>query len=123
MASLIRYANVVSQIYVIGYASFLNIGNLKNGSDNALATTENIMPIRQNMSKPNTLLFTDFGFNLPTGAEVKSVTVTYRHKKGGACSIGSPTITLLGVDGFTTTGVAPSRPHSPLHLKPLLVPS
>ena len=109
MVSLVRYATVVSQEDVIGNANWLNIGNLKNGSDGALATTENINPARSLMSKPTVLFFTDFGFALPSGAEVKSVTVSYRHKKGGSCSIGSPTISLLGVDGFSATGVAPSK--------------
>jgi len=100
---------VVSQPDDIGTATWLNIGNLKNGSDSALSTTEDIKPSGSVPNTVNYLSFTGFNFDLPTGAEVKSVTVTYRHKKGGSCNIGSPTITLLGVDGFTTTGVAPSK--------------
>ena len=46
---------------------------------------------------------------MPTGAEVSKVTITYRHRKTGSCTIGAPTISLLGVSGFSSKGVAPSK--------------
>jgi hypothetical protein len=82
---------------------------LKNGSDGSLATTSNVKGKSTNPNRPSTLSFTNFGFNLPTGAEVTKVVVTYRQKKGGKCSVGAPTISLLGVSGFSATGVAPSK--------------
>jgi len=109
LASLIRYAGNISQTTGTSYSSFSNLGNLKNGSDGSLATTSDVKGKSTNPNRPSTLSFTNFGFNLPTGAEVTKVVVTYRQKKGGKCSIGAPTISLLGVSGFSATGVAPSK--------------
>ena len=109
MASLIKYAGSISQTTGTVYSSFSNLGNLKNGSDGSLATTSDVKGKSTNPNRPSTLSFTNFGFNLPTGAEVTKVVVTYRQKKGGKCSVGSPTISLLGVSGFSATGVAPSK--------------
>ena len=109
MASIIKYAGSISQTTGTVYSSFSNLGNLKNGSDGSLATTSDVKGKSTNPNRPSTLSFTNFGFNLPTGAEVTKVIVTYRQKKGGKCSIGAPTISLLGVSGFSATGVAPSK--------------
>ena len=109
VASLTKYAGTISQTTGTVYSSWSNLGNLKNGSDGSLATTANINGKASNPNRPSTLSFTNFGFNLPTGAEVTKVIVTYRQKKGGKCSIGAPTISLLGVSGFSATGVAPSK--------------
>ena len=109
MASIIKYAGSISQTTGTVYSSFSNLGNLKNGSDGSLATTSDVKGKSTNPNRPSTLSFTNFGFNLPTGAEVTKVIVTYRQKKGGKCSVGAPTISLLGVSGFSATGVAPSK--------------
>ena len=109
MASIIKYAGSISQTTGTVYSSFSNLANLKNGSDGSLATTSDVKGKSTNPNRPSTLSFTNFGFNLPTGAEVTKVIVTYRQKKGGKCSVGAPTISLLGVSGFSATGVAPSK--------------
>ena len=109
MASIIKYAGTISQTTGTVYSSFSNLANLKNGNDGSLATTSDVKGKSTNPNRPSTLSFTNFGFNLPTGAEVTKVIVTYRQKKGGKCSIGAPTISLLGVSGFSATGVAPSK--------------
>ena len=109
MASITKYANSISQTTGTVYSSFTGLANLKNGSDGSLATTSDVKGKSTNPNRPSTLSFTNFGFNLPTGAEVTKVVVTYRQKKGGSCNIGSPTISLLGVSGFSATGVAPSK--------------
>ena len=109
MASLVKYANTISQTTGTVYSSFSNLGNLKNGSDGSLATTSDVKGKSTTPNRPSTLSFTNFDFNLPTGAEVTKVVVTYRQKKGGKCTVGAPTISLLGVSGFSATGVAPSK--------------
>ena len=70
MASLIKYAGSISQTTGTVYSSFSNLGNLKNGSDGSLATTSDVKGKSTNPNRPSTLSFTNFGFNLPTGAEV-----------------------------------------------------
>ena len=109
MASLTKYAGTVSQVTGGKYASFSNLANLKNNVEGSWATTTNIKGKSGSPNRPSTLSFTGFGFGLPTGAEVSKVTVEYRHRKTGSCTIGAPTITLLGVSGFSAKGVAPSK--------------
>jgi len=109
MVSLTKYAGTISQTTGGKFAQFSNLSNLKNNVDGSWATTANIKGKSGSPNRPSTLSFTGFGFGLPTGAEVSKVTVTYRHKKTGSCTIGAPTITLLGVSGFSGKGVAPSK--------------
>jgi len=109
MASLTKYAGTISQTTGGKYAQFSNLSNLKNNVDGSWATTANIKGKSGSPNRPSTLSFTGFSFGLPTGAEVSKVTITYRHKKTGSCTIGAPTITLLGVSGFSGKGVAPSK--------------
>ncbi len=109
MASLTKYAGTISQTTGGKYAQFSNLANLKNNVDGSWATTANIKGKSSSPNRPSTLSFTGFSFGLPTGAEVSKVNVTYRHRKTGSCTIGAPTISLLGVSGFSSKGVAPSK--------------
>lgn len=109
MASLIKYAGTISQSTGGKFAQFSNLANLKNNVEGSWATTANIKGKSSSPNRPSTLSFTGFSFGLPTGAEVSKVTVTYRHRKTGGCTIGAPTISLLGVSGFSGKGVAPSK--------------
>lgn len=109
MASLTKYAGTISQTTGGKYAQFSNLANLKNTVEGSWATTANIKGKSASPNRPSKLSFTGFSFGLPTGAEVSKVTVTYRHRKTGSCTIGAPTISLLGVSGFSSKGVAPSK--------------
>ena len=109
MASLTKYAGTISQTTGGKFAQFSNLSNLKNATEGSWATTTNIKGKSGSPNRPSTLSFTGFSFGLPTGAEVSKVTVTYRHRKTGSCTIGAPTISLLGVSGFSSKGVAPSK--------------
>ena len=109
MASLIKYAGTISQSTGGKFAQFSNLANLKNNVEGSWSTTTNIKGKSGSPNRPSTLSFTGFGFGLPTGAEVSKVTVTYRHRKTGSVTIGAPTISLLGVSGFSSKGVAPSK--------------
>ena len=109
MASLTKYAGSISQSTGGKYATFSNLANLKNNVEGSWATTVNIKGKSGSPNRPSTLSFTGFSFGLPTGAEVSKVTITYRHRKTGSCTIGAPTISLLGVSGFSGKGVAPSK--------------
>ena len=109
MASLTKYAGTISQSTGGKFAQFSNLSNLKNNVNGSWATTTNIKGKSGSPNRPSTLSFTGFSFGLPTGAEVSKVTITYRHRKTGSCTIGAPTISLLGVSGFSGKGVAPSK--------------
>ena len=109
MTSLTKYAGTISQTTGGKFASFSNLNNLKNNADNQWATTGTIKGKSGSPNRPSTISLSNFGMGLPTGAEVSKVTVTYRHRKTGSCTIGAPTISLLGVSGFSSKGVAPSK--------------
>ena len=109
MATITKYAGTISQTTGGKYAQFSNLANMKNNVGGSWSTTETIKGKSGSPNRPSTLSFTHFGFNLPTGAEVSKVTITYSHRKTGSCTIGAPTISLLGVSGFSGKGVAPSK--------------
>ena len=109
MATITKYAGTISQTTGGKYAQFSNLANMKNNVGGSWSTTETIRGKSGSPNRPSTLSFTHFGFNLPTGAEVSKVTITYSHRKTGSCTIGAPTISLLGVSGFSGKGVAPSK--------------
>ena len=115
MSSVTKYAKTISQTTGGKFRSFNNLGNLKNNTDNSWAVSSgNIKGKSSSPNRPSTISLTNFGFSLPVGAEVTKVIVEYRHKKSkvsgakNVCNIPSPTITLLGVSGFSGKGVAPS---------------
>ena len=108
MASLTKYAGTISQTTGGKYRTFSDLNNLKNNVEGSWANSNgNIKGKSSSPNRPSTLSFTNFGFNLPTGAEVSKIVITYRHKKTGSLSIGSPTISLLGIGGFSSKAVAP----------------
>ena len=108
MASLTKYAGTISQTTGGKYRTFSDLNNLKNAVEGSWANSNgNIKGKSSSPNRPSTLSFTNFGFNLPTGAEVSKIVVTYRHKKTGSLSIGAPTISLLGIGGFSSKAVAP----------------
>ena len=108
MASLTKYAGTISQTTGGKYRTFSDLNNLKNNVDGSWANSNgNIKGKSSSPNRPSTLSFTNFGFNLPTGAEVSKIVITYRHKKTGSLSIGAPTISLLGIGGFSSKAVAP----------------
>lgn len=110
MASKTKYAGSISQTTGGSFASFSNLNNLKNNADNSWATTSTIKGKSGSPNEPSTLSFSNFGFNLPVGAEPTRVIVTYRHKRSGGCNVPAPIITLLGTGSntFSTRGSAPT---------------
>ena len=111
MSSLTKYAGTISQTTGGNYRSFSDLNNLKTNEDYAWANSNgNIKGKGSSPSRPSTLTFKNFNFNLPTGAEVSKVIVTYRHKKTGSLNIPAPTLTLLGTGSntFSVKGSAPT---------------
>lgn len=110
MATATKYAGTITQTTGGKYATFNNLNNISIYSTDAYSTTNTIKGKNSSPNRPSTLTLTNFGFNLPTGAEVKRIEVDYRHKKTGSCHIPAPTITLLGTGNntFTSKGAAPT---------------
>lgn len=113
MASITKYAGTVTQTTGGSYVSWSNLANIKNAAENSWATSSTrIKGKSSSPNRPSPVMCTNFSFNLPTGAEVSKVTVTYRHKKvaynGHTPNIPAPTISLLGVSGFSGKGSAPT---------------
>ncbi len=108
MSSVSKNPGTVSQVTGGKFQSFSNLGNIKNVTEGSYAVTGTIQGKSGSPNRPSTISCTNFGFSLPTGAEVTSVKVTLRHKKSGSCNIPAPTLTLLGVSGLSKKAFAPS---------------
>lgn len=111
--SLVKYPNSVTQTTGGSYVTFSNISNIKNSSTTSYAeSSTNIKAKNSSPNRPSTVSCSNFSFNLPTGAEIVDVTVYYRHVKlkvgSTVCNIPAPTISLLGVSGFSGKGSAPT---------------
>lgn len=116
MASVTKYPGTVSQTTGGKYVSFSNLNNVKNNVENAHAVSSVLIKSKkQSPNRPSTVSCKGFGFNLPEGAEPTKITVTYRHRKNAGsdyssknkthiCNIGGPTISLLGVSGYSSKG-------------------
>ena len=113
MAKLTKYAGTVTQTTGGSYVSWSNLANIKNNTVSSWATSNGrIKGKNSSPNRPAPVMCTNFSFNLPTGAEVSKVTVEYRHRKeaynGHTPNIPAPTISLLGVSGFSGKGSAPT---------------
>jgi len=113
MAKLTKYAGTVTQTTGGSYCSWSNLANIKNNTVGSYATSNGrIKGKSSSPNRPSPVMCTNFSFNLPTGAEVSKVIVEYRHRKeaynGHVPNIPAPTISLLGVSGFSGKGSAPT---------------
>lgn len=113
MASTTKFGGSISQTTGGKYCTFNNLANINKGGDGVWATSNGrIKGKNSSPNRPSTISCTNYNFNLPTGAEPTKVTITYRYRKekynGNVCNIQAPTITLLGVTGFTGKGAAPT---------------
>lgn len=115
MASVTKHPGTITQTTGGKFRDFKNLNNIKNTTTGSHAVSNgNIRGKSGSPNRPSTLTLKNFGFNLPTGAEVTKVTVTYRHKKTGSgghtLNIPAPTLTLLGTGSntFTKKGAAPT---------------
>ena len=113
MASITKYAGAITQTSGTGYTSFTNLNNILtyNGLAQANITS----------SETAEVTLTNFGFNLPEGAEPTKVTVTYAHYSFSS-NVNSPRITIQSVvdnnKGFapTTTLTTYSNSYAPTQL-------
>jgi len=120
MASVTKYAGTVTQTTGGHYVSFDYLGNIRNAAENSHAVSSVLIQGKsETKNRPSTISCTGFGFNLPLGAEPVKIVVEYRHRKNTGSdysskypkrvvNIPAPTISLLGVSGFSGKGVAPT---------------
>lgn len=120
MVSLTKYAGTVTQVTGGKYCSFSNLNNIKNNDVGSYAVSNVLIQGKsESPNRPSTITCTNFGFNLPVGAEPTKVVITYRHQKVAGSdystkypkrivNIPAPTISLVGVSGFSSKAVAPS---------------
>lgn len=113
-----KYATQVSQSTGGRFVSWSNLNNIRNAAKESYAVSSVLIKGKsESPNRPSTVSCTGFGFNLPVGAEPTKVTIEYNHKKNKGsnwtdmgkeiCNIPAPTISLLGVSGFSSKGVAP----------------
>ena len=120
MASVTKYAGTVTQTTGGHYVSFDYLSNIRNAAENSHAVSSVLIQGKgETKNRPSTISCTGFGFNLPLGAEPVKIVVEYRHRKNTGSdysskypkrvvNIPAPTISLLGVSGFSAKGVAPT---------------
>jgi len=120
VASVTKFAKTVSQTTGGSYVTWSNLNNIRNTSSGAYAISSVLIKKKgTSPNRPSSITCTNFDFNLPQGAEPTKVRVLYNHKKTGGsdvsskypnhiCNIGSPTISLVGVSGFSSKGTAPT---------------
>ena len=95
-----KFANNVTQTTGGNYAEFSNLNLLTNGGQTSTVT---INGANSTPNRPSTLSFTDFRFEIPNGADINKINIVYVDKAegNGQFYIPAPTVTLLGVDGFS----------------------
>ena len=120
MATISKFAGTVSQTTGGHYVTFSNLSNIRNSTSGSWAVSSVLIQGKgENKNRPSSISCTNFGFNLPVGAEVKKVKVLYRYRKVAGsdysskypkriCNIPAPTISLLGVSGQSGKGVSPT---------------
>lgn len=120
MASITKYAGTVSQTTGGKYCTFSNLNNIKNNASGSYAVSNVLIQGKsETPNRPSTITCTNFNFNLPVGAEPTRVVITYQHQKVAGsdysskypkriCNIPAPTISLVGVNGFSSKGSATS---------------
>ena len=92
MASITKYAGTITQTSGTGYASFTNLDNILTYAGVAKASITS--------SETAEVTLTNFGFNLPEGAEPTRVIVEYAHYSTNG-EVKSPRINILYlVDGL-----------------------
>ena len=118
---MIKYPTKIIQTSGGHYRQFKDTINIRN--DNSYyAISNNIIDKKTNTTnRPSTLTLTEFKTNLPVGAIVKKITVEYNHRKIGVqnqspsvsvdtkMNIPAPTISLVGVNGYSGKGQAPTN--------------
>ena len=109
----ISYPQTISQTTGGKYAVFNSLANLKNNTTGKHAITKLIKAKSSSPNRPSTVSATNFKLNLPTGARVTSIKVEYRQQLDPYNSkypaINAPTVSLLGVNGYSKKGTAPNK--------------
>lgn len=120
MASVTKYAGTVTQTMGGPFVPFDYLNNIRNAAENSHAVSSILIQGKhETKPRPSMISCTGFGFNLPLGAEPTKIVVEYRHRKNTGSdysskypkrvlNIPAPTISLLGVSGFSGKGVAPT---------------
>ena len=109
-----KFANNVTQTTGANYAEFTNLNLLTEGG---AISTITINGASSTPNRPSTLSFTGFGLDLPNGADINKISVHYLDGQisSGNINIPAPTITLLGVNGFSKQSSSPLKNQTTTH--------
>ena len=120
MASSNKFCRTVSQSTGGHYVTWDDLNNVKSGAVGSYAVSHQLIQGKgESKNRPSSITCTNYGFSLPQGAEPTKVVVNYRHQKlvgsdyssanpKRFCNIPAPTVSLVGVSGFSGKGVAPT---------------
>lgn len=123
MPSVTKYPRTITQQSATNRCSWNNLNNLKNNND-TFAKTNKIGKKNTTTKDPAWITCTNFGFDIPVGAEITGIEVEYAHQKLGVDgkypSIGPIAIKLLStglptwanfVEGRTPTSTLRERTY------------
>ena len=117
----IKYPTTINQTSGGHYRQFKDTINIRNDNSYYAISNNVIEKKNETHNRPATITLTNFKFKLPAGAVVKKVIVEYNHRKIGVqndspsvsvdtkMNIPAPTISLVGVSGFSAKGQAPAN--------------
>ena len=114
MVEVYKQLSSVSQTTGGNYAEF----PLTSFTTYGFATSATINGKNSTPNRPSTLSFTNFGFEIPNGADITKITVEYFDEQDGDTdfNIPAPTVTLLSVNGFSQVSTAPRKGLPTRHL-------
>ena len=120
MASSNKFCRTVSQSTGGHYVTWDDLNNVKSGAVGSYAVSHQLIQGKgESKNRPSSITCTNYGFSLPQGAEPVKVVVNYRHQKlvgsdysskypKRVVNVPAPTVSLVGVSGFSGKGVAPT---------------
>lgn len=76
-----KYPGIITQNSGKNIRQFKDLNNLKNNSNSVAVTNGRIQGKNKTVNKPAKITCTNFGFNIPKGAEIKKIVVNYSHQK------------------------------------------
>ena len=107
MTKVTKYArNITQSLPNNNYVKFNNISNLKNNKDTYSKTDKIAKATNSSHRRPAQIHASKFGFNIPAGSRIKSVTVEYAAAFEGNISIASPVVDCTVIDTASKKGKA-----------------
>ena len=103
MPTIVKYPQTITQETTGTFRAFKDLNNIKNANETYAVSDGRIQGKSKTKRRPARLTCTNFGFNLPVGAEITNIRVEYAHQKleyqqNKFPAIGAPLFRLMNTD-------------------------